>query len=91
MSKSSVPAYHNEVCKHLDSTYGKGFVEKNPQLVGHLVIAAAIEEVGLQIASKIEGLNDSLRTDHPLMGETLEGISNAIQNVAGALAKSPTD
>ena len=91
MSKTNVMGYHNAICKHLDSTYGKGFAERNPQLVGHLVIAAAIEEVGSQISSKIEGLHDSLRTDHPLMGETFEGISKAIQGLADALTNSPTD
>jgi hypothetical protein len=91
MSKSNVTDYHKEICQHLDSTYGKGFAEKNPQLVGHLVMAAAIDEAGLQIASKIEGLNDSLRTDHPLMAETFDGISNAVQSVADALNKSPAD
>jgi hypothetical protein len=85
MPRSNVPDYHKEICKHLDSTYTKGFAKENPQLVGQLVIAAAIDDVGSLIASRIEGLRESLRMDHPLMGETLGGISDAIQNVASAI------
>lgn len=44
MPRLNVPEFHDEICKHLDSTYRKGFAKDNPLLVGQLVIAAAIDE-----------------------------------------------
>jgi hypothetical protein len=85
MPRLNVPEFHDEICKHLDSTYRKGYVKDNPLLVGQLVIAAAIDEVGSLIASKIADLREYLRSNYPLMGETLDGVSEAIQNVAIAI------
>ena len=36
----------------------------------------------LAIAQSIDGLRESLRSDHPLQGETLDGVRDALQAIA---------
>jgi hypothetical protein len=56
----------------------------------------AIEFLGAQVgevAASIDRITDAMphedafRTDHPLMGETLGGITDALQGIASAIAE----
>jgi hypothetical protein len=47
------------------------------------LIAEAIDDLG----GAISNLSEPLRSDHPLQGETLGGLSEALQNIATALQK----
>jgi hypothetical protein len=44
-------------------------------------LAEATEPL-LDVVRAIEGLADSLRSDHPLQGETLGGVQGALQSIA---------
>lgn len=39
------------------------------------------------LTAAIEGLQDSLRSDHPLQGETLEGVTGALTAIADSIAQ----
>jgi len=73
------------ISEQLDKLQSKGFAAKNPELVGRLVLAAAIDGAGDAIAKSLNSLQDSLRTDHPLMGETFSGITDSIADVAQSI------
>lgn len=48
------------VVKDLDELYGHGFSEKHPELVGNLVLAAAVDYSGTLLHQDIEKLNERL-------------------------------
>jgi hypothetical protein len=54
-------------------------------------VAAAIDDVGNLLAQSISGLREALRSDRPLMGETLGGIAEGLQSVAQAIENSRTE
>ena len=90
--------YLAEALVDIDKRLGKGYAKAHPELIaafmqaaasdlGAAVIARAIQDGMHGIEGAIrEGLqSDTLRTDHPLMGETLDGITGALQEIAAAL------
>ena len=52
--------------------------------LGTAVIARAIESIGA-VADAISGLDESLRSDHPLQSQTLDGIEGALSSIASAV------
>ena len=48
------------VVKDLDELYGRGFSEKHTELVGKLVLAAAVDYSGTLLHQDIEKLNERL-------------------------------
>jgi hypothetical protein len=81
----------------IDERLGKGYAKVHPELIGAFmqtsamdlgaaVIARAIENIGVSaISSAIEELQESLRSDHPLQGQTLDGIESALSSIASAI------
>ena len=65
----------------IDLHFGRGFAARHPELVGALLQFRSSHA----IAEAITGLRESLRSDHPLMGCTLEGIAEALNRIAGAI------
>ena len=51
--------------------------------------AYAVAVALLMVAEAITNLNENLRSDHPLQGETLDGITLALGDIASALRKDP--
>lgn len=47
-----------------------------------LTLSLAKVAAHLAIAQSIDGLRESLRSDHPLQGETLDGVRDALQAIA---------
>ena len=81
----------------IDERLGKGYAKQHPELIGAFmqaaaidlgtaVIARAIESLGA-VADAISGLDESLRSDHPLQSETLDGIENALNSIASAISE----
>lgn len=48
-------------------------------------IAYAVIQAATMLSKAINGLNESLRSDHPLQGETLSGVEHALVEIADAL------
>jgi hypothetical protein len=69
----------------LDGQFGKGFAKQHPELFGSYLRAAAAIFAGFLVADKIDGLRESLRSDHPLQGETFADIAAALQSIAEKL------
>jgi hypothetical protein len=82
---------------HIDQKLGKGYAKQHPELIGAFmqsaaidlgaaVIARAIESVAETISAQFVGIVDASRSDHPLQGETLSGIGDALNRIAEAVA-----
>jgi hypothetical protein len=50
----------------VDEIFGANYAEVHPELVGACVQAAALNFAACLLADKIDGLHESLRSDHPL-------------------------
>lgn len=56
------------------------------EIAAHLGIHAEETAEASRIVSRsISGLHDALRTDHPLMGQTLEGVASGLKAIARAI------
>lgn len=67
--------YLERACSAADAQFGEGYAAKHPELIAGFMITCAIDLTGAVIARAIEEtLAESLRSDHPLMGETLGGL-----------------
>jgi hypothetical protein len=91
--------YLDNAVQNIDERFGKGYAKAHPELIGAFMQTAAADLGGAVIARAIqdgfEGVahaitegygSEAQRTDHPLMGETLDGITNALQQIAEALS-----
>ena len=56
------------------------------EIAMHVRALAEVTEPLQDVVRAIEGLGDSLRTDHPLQGETLDGVRDALQAIAESIA-----
>jgi hypothetical protein len=48
-------------------------------------VAYAILKLSETIRAVVPHLTEALRTDHPLQGETLDGVAEALNNIAEAI------
>ena len=79
---SSASDFMDEAVKAIDEKFGCGFARRNPSL-----IAAHMHAAGLvSISSSLFELKDSLRSDHPLQGQTFSGLESALQSIADSIA-----
>ena len=79
--------YLNNAISDVDELLGDGYAKKHPELLGAYMQTCALDFGCSIVAHEIQQLQDSLRTDHPLQGETLGGISEALGAIAGAIAE----
>lgn len=89
--------YMRAAAERIDVLFGEKFSDKHPELVAAFMKTAAQDFhtaamlSGFQkLQSGLGGIADALRddvhrTDHPLMSETLDGISNGLQAVASSI------
>lgn len=70
--------YLDAAVNAIDKKLGDGYAKKSPELVGAFMQAAATAG----FSEDVSNLSDALRTDHPLQGETLSGISEALGHLA---------
>jgi len=56
-----------------------------------LTLALTKVAAHLAIAQAIDGLREPLRSDHPLQGETLGGVRDALQAIADNIADARHD
>lgn len=84
---------------YVDNAFPGYPLELRATLISALVTAAASHEIAAhlrlhaketveasQILSRgISGLHDALRSDHPLMGETLDGLAEGLQQIARSI------
>lgn len=85
-------AHLNWAIMAIDKRLGKDYAAKHPELIvgymrtaatdlGSFFMARAIESVTMAIRE----LPEPLRSDHPLQGETFDGLSASLRAIAGAL------
>jgi hypothetical protein len=72
--------YMQHGVRDIDATFGEGYAEAHPELLAAYMQTAALDYGAELIASKIDGLRDSLRSDH--QEEACERISAALENIA---------
>lgn len=88
--------YLHSAIDHIDDRLGKGYAKQHPELIaafmqtsaidlGTAVIARAIETFSERLASAITETQEALRSDHPLQGETFDGLVTGLQAVAAAI------
>ena len=85
---------HAKMC--IDKIFGEGYAAKHPELVGAFIQTCAADFHAMYMTNTLDNHNEilvgisgkleALRTDHPLMGETFSGLTEAIQNIAAMLA-----
>jgi hypothetical protein len=79
----------------IDKLLGKGYAKDHPELIAAYMQTAArdfgagclakeISEAAGDLAGAISGLSESMRSDHPLQGETFDGIAGALMAIAEA-------
>jgi hypothetical protein len=84
----------------IDELLGKGYAKDHPELIaaymetaakdfGDVCLAKEIGEAVGDPAEAISGLSESLRSDHPLQGETFAGIAGALMAIAEARRGEP--
>jgi hypothetical protein len=56
----------------IDEQFGPGFARQNPALLAACVQAATLSFAACLLADKIDGLHESLRSDHPLQNRPLD-------------------
>jgi hypothetical protein len=76
----TVCAYMAHGVRDIDATFGEGFAEAHPVLLAAYMQTAALDYGAELIARRIDGLRDSLRSDH--QEEACERISAALENIA---------
>jgi hypothetical protein len=69
----------------LDGIFGAGFAKRHPEVIGAYMQTAALNFTAGLLADKIEDLHESLRSDHPLQGETFASIAAALECIAEKL------
>jgi hypothetical protein len=81
---------------HINQQLGDGYAKQHPELIAAFIQASAIDLGTAVIARAIESLSDSLvgtlnemqellRSDHPLQGQTFDGLRDGLQAVADAI------
>jgi hypothetical protein len=75
----------------IDEVLGKGYARAHPELMAAFIQTAALDFGAAVIARAIEGLAEPLRSDHPLQGETLDGLESALNAIADAIADAKED
>ena len=82
--------------KDIDELFGKGTARKHPALVtvyaqiavidgGDGIIAQQVRAGLAAIAEAISDCREDLRSDHPLQGETFQGLTEALNVIAQAI------
>ena len=94
-----------EAKRFVEELFGDYPPEARATLIAAYTKAAAGDEIAMHVRAlaeaveplqdvvrAVEGLGESLRTDHPLQGETLDGVRDALQAIAdniGDAARGP--
>lgn len=88
-----------EAACYVDEAFPEYPPELKATIISALVVATAGHEIAASlrthadetleaseiVARSISGLHDALRTDHPLMGQTLEGVAAGLRAIARAI------
>ena len=85
-----------EAARFVEDRFANYPPEARATLIAAYTKAAAGDEIAMSLrglaeaaeplADAIDGLRDSLRSDHPLQGETLDGVRDALQAIADNIA-----
>jgi hypothetical protein len=85
--------YMRAAIQAIDDMLGKGYAKAHPELVAGYMHTCALDFGAGIIARAIEHLDniaqalsaETMRTDHPLMGETFREITSALNSIAVAV------
>lgn len=80
IGRQAAISYLDDAVESIDTQFGVGAARLKPELIAGFMIAASLAGSAAYFASRIpEG-------DHPLQGETLSGIEQALNSIAEALS-----
>jgi hypothetical protein len=97
MKQAGVTAktWMTEAAKLVEERFAAYPPEAKASLIAAYMAAAAGDEIAMHIRGLVEateelpdaisGLREALRSDHPLQGETLEGIESALRGIAESI------
>ena len=86
--KSIVSVWLDEAVDAIDSRLPGATVETKREIISAYLKAAAGDQIArsvLELAETVGGLQDSLRSDHPLQSQTFDGIAGALNNISTVL------
>ena len=89
----------SEAACYVEDAFPEYPPELQSTIIAALVVASAGHEIAASlrahsdetieaseiVARSISGLHDALRTDHPLMGQTLDGVASGLKAIARAI------
>ena len=98
---STTGFYLREAIRLIDEEFGEGYAKAHPELVGAFMqtctmqdVYSVLGEIGAgwggafdDVVVKLGHIAENVRSDHPLMGETLGGVSSALGDIASALGQ----
>jgi hypothetical protein len=79
-----------DVVAYLDRELGQGYADAHPSLIAALAQTSAIDACADHLGFILDSLQDSLRSDHPLQGETFSGIAAALESIADGVGHVAT-
>jgi hypothetical protein len=94
MDQASMTAgtYLSEGVGCIDGMFGEGYAKEHPELVGAFMQAAAMDFAACMKADSDEALvgalhrvAENVQSDHPLMGETFEGLVRSLEEIASSI------
>lgn len=90
-----------EAANFVEKRFADYPAEARATLIAAYTTAAAGDEIAMHLrglveaaeplADAINGLREPLRSDHPLQGETLDGVRDALQAIADSIARRQGD
>ena len=66
--------YMSKAISAIDETFGEGYAKAHPELIESFMLTAGLVDIS------------QVRTDHPLMGCSFDGIVDALQSIAERMA-----
>lgn len=73
--------------EHIDHVFGPGYAKAHPELVAAFIQADGMSDAAEMICRSLDCVAENVRSDHPLMGETFDGLKGALEWIASAISE----
>lgn len=80
----------SKAVKEIDGTFGEGYAEKHPELIGHFLQAAALDQAGMYlraIAERLNYMDFSVSVDTDNIADSLGDVANSLDSIAENMKK----
>lgn len=72
--------------EQIDHVFGTSYAKTHPELVAAFIHVEGTYAAAKLISDSLDSVAENVRSDHPLMGETFEGLRGALEEIASALS-----